>query len=547
MKNIDQNEKNTVNGYFWVFGGLLCVLLISVMARDINRPFIGLHSWGEAHGAWAARTHIRYGLGYTKGITTWAVGNPPIENPKRYYDHPQLSVLLTTACMRIVGVDEAGRRITRIILSVMALLLVLKILRGLIDEKTALLAGLLCALFPITGYFGFAEWTMLMGLVSLWFYLVLIRSLSNGPEPGRIHKFGLAASLFLGLQCGWTGFFYAFAIGVHYVARCLFHKRRPDMSLLAILIFAPLLSLVLTFTVMAAGTGWDFQRIVELYKWRSAKGERTTFVWGAWFAQFWEFARTNFTTPVLVAAVLYLTFGQLIVFSSGKSGRQSGYSRRRFPQFWLFLLTPVTQIFALRGALWKHQTWERPFGPFIAIAAAMGIMLLADILKKARPVFAKIATAVIVLIITISCAAGRDYYNSITHFSPEKVKLFTMLNELIPPDKMLLSFETLKVEQHEAKGAHYRPEIAWYLDREVVQAATVSEVQNYAQTGKFPYYLMPSTYYSRETADHLNKLNVELQKRYKVRYVPPDRGGPNQAPMLPYLVFDLNSQGPGSW
>ena len=76
-------------GSYWLMGGLLVVLLASILARDIHRPFYGLHSWGQASGAWAARAHLKYGLGYTKGMSTWAVGEPPRENPNRYLDHPQ--------------------------------------------------------------------------------------------------------------------------------------------------------------------------------------------------------------------------------------------------------------------------------------------------------------------------------------------------------------------------------------------------------------------------------------------------------------------------
>jgi 4-amino-4-deoxy-L-arabinose transferase-like glycosyltransferase len=542
-KSMGPAGANTIDRYFWVIGGLLCILLISIMAQDINRPFTGLHSWAEAHGAWAARAHVNYGLGYTKGLTTWAVGNPPTQNPKRYFDHPQLGVLLNTAVMRIVGVNEAGRRITKIVISVMALLLFLRIVSCLINSETALLAGLLYALFPLTGYFGLAEWTMLFGFWAIWCYLVLTGLLRTGPEPKTLHKIGLAAGLFLGLQCGWHGFFYALGIGVHYVGLCVFRKHRPNASLLAILIAAPLLSMGLNFTIMTGGYGWKIQPIIELYKWRSAKGEMAEFKWGAWFAVFWEHARTNFTIPVLIVAILYLTFGQLLVFSAKAADKSHPLTpARRFPQLWLLLITPVAQVFLLRGALWKHQTWERPFAPFIAIAAALGILLLADVLTKARPILAKIVTAVLMLIVTIACAKGLNHYHSIIHFSPEKVKLFTTLNERIPPDKMLLSFEALTVEQHSAKGAFYRPEIAWYLDREIVRATTLAEIDKQARTGKFLYYLMPTTYYTKEASDYLAKLNAQLRQRYKSTYIAPDPGGPSRAPMLPYMIFDLRSR-----
>lgn len=542
MKHKSPVQEAKANGNFWVFGGLLCILLVSIMARDIDRPFTGLHSWAEAHGAWAARAHCNYGLGYTRGLTTWAVGNPPTKNPQRYFDHPQFGVLLTTASMYVLGVDEAGRRATKIVISVIALLLLLRILRGLTDQQTALLSGLFCVLFPITGYFGLADWTMLMGFWAIWCYLVLIQALGIGPEPKTVHKVGLAVSLFLALQCGWHGFFYALAIGVHYVARCILRRRWPDKSLLMILVVAPLSSLLLSFIVMAAGHGWDLNRIMELYRWRSAKGEMEQFQWGAWFETFWQHAVTNFTLPVLIIAIAYLTVGQLMVFGAAKPPKAHERRERQFPQFWLFIITPVAQLFALKGCLWKHQTWERPFGPFIAIAAALGILLLADILVKVRPLLAKIVAVVLIAIITISCAKGLNRYHGIRHFSPDKVRLFKMLNERIPPDKALLSpmlpIEGLVVQQHPVKGAFYRPEVAWYLDREIVQATTFSEIQKQAQTGRCRYYLVPAL-------QQLAPLINQLQPRYKFESIPADPGGPGQAPMLPYLLFDLYSKASG--
>ena len=49
----------------------------------ITRPYYGLHSWASANRAWAARSHVKYGLGYTKGYRTLAVGDPPPAHPQR--------------------------------------------------------------------------------------------------------------------------------------------------------------------------------------------------------------------------------------------------------------------------------------------------------------------------------------------------------------------------------------------------------------------------------------------------------------------------------
>jgi len=539
MKKIVQVQDDKLDSSFWIFGGLVCILLVSIMARDIGRPFTGLHSWGEASGAWAARAHIKYGLGYTKGASTWAVGDPPTKNPARYFDHPQLSVLTLALFMSVFGVNEWSYRLLNCVLSVLILFVLLKILKGLLEDRTALLAGLIYVLFPINGYFGCGYWVTLMGLLAIWYYLVLIKGLKDGPEPGPIHKWALAASLFFALQFSWEGFFYALGIGLHYLCRCIRRRQVPEKTLLTILIIAPLSSLVLNFLIMAAGYGWDFSKITALYKWRAGKGEMTEFDWGKWFARFWEFAVMNFTLPVLIIAIAYLTFGQLFVLNAPTSRKNSQAASRRFPQFWLLFLPGFFQLSLLRGALWMHHYWERPFSPLVAIAAALGIMALADILDKTRPALAKVCTAALVGVITIACIKGVNYYYSIRHFSPERVKLFKALNERIPPDKMLLSYQSQKVEQNEAKGEHYRPEVAWYLDREIVVATTWAEIQQKVQTGMFPYYLIPAV-------QELVPLIQQLQQRYKFESVHGDPGGPELAPMLPHLIFDLQSKNPSS-
>jgi hypothetical protein len=553
------NQANkTLN--FWLCAGLLALLLASTLARDINRPFYGLHSWADAAAAWRAKAYLKYDLKYTKGLAVWAVGDPPGENPNRSLDHPQLGLFLPALDMLVFGINERSMRIGGIIRAVICLLLFLRILRGLLDDKTALLAGLLFVIFPITGFFGTLAWLMpvhLLNLLALWCYLVILGSIKDGPEAKALHRWGLGLSLFFMLQLRWEGLFYAMAIGVHYVFRCIRRRQFPQKPLLAILIIAPLSSLILNFVVMAAGHGWDLQKIWSLFVWRAAKGEMTNvmpqFDWGMWFARFWQYALTNFTLPVLIIAIVYLTFGQLLVFMVDTTEKAAAPVKRRFPQFWLFLMPAVFQLFILRGALWPHQYWEFPLAPFLAIAAALAIMLLADSLGKISRWAANVAVVLVVGIIFISCMKGLDYYYNIRWQSPNKIKMFKDLNMMIPPDKALLSFEHFIVNQHSVKGPHYRPEIAWYLDREIVVAYMPADIEKMAKTGRFPYYLMPGTHRDSRAAAYLPRLRSELEKRYKMtRYVPgdpgqPARGGkPLRASMPAYFIFDLNSFVEGS-
>jgi hypothetical protein len=549
---------------FWFCGGLLVVLLVSIMARDITRPFYGLHSWADAHGPWLARVQLKYGFGYTKGLYTWAVGDPPTENPSRYLDHPQLPGLLNAAAMAVLGINNWALRATNVVATIAALLLFLKILRGLLDDKTALLAGLFFCLFPLIGYFGVNMWLYPLGFFVIFCYLVLIKEIPRQPERSKLYAVWLALGLFFLLQISWEGFFFALAIGVHYLCRCIHRRTFPQKSMLAILIVAPLSSLALDFTIMTASYKWDFTKIVELYKWRSAKGEMPEFLWDAWFAKLWEFAVTNFTLPILLTAIAYLTFGQLLIFMGPKPERQNeqgsrsaGAQRRpgQFPQFWLFAIIPLSQLLILRGALWRHQTWERPLVPLVAIAAALGIMLLADILKKIHRRLAYAGVVTLVGVFLVYCVIGTNYYYAIRWQSPRKIEMLDMLNRNIPPDKMLLSTmlptEGFVVNQHISKGSHYRPEVAWHLDREIRQALiikdgkvmvdeTIKDIEQKAETGKYPYYLIP-------VAPGLEPLISQLQKRYKFEYIQGNEGQSSKdgkfikAGMSNYIIFDLHS------
>ena len=551
MKKEDSLNQSNKALNFWLCGGLLAILLVCTLGRDIDRPFYGLHSWVEASTSWVIRSHIKYGLGYTKGLCTWAVGDPPAETPNRYYDHPQLNNLLCSVFYRVFGLREQSFRIMKIVFGIISLFLFLRILKELLDHKTALLAGLFYVLFPLTAYFGTGGWLFVLGLWAFWCYLTLIGVLNKGCDKKVLHKWGLGVSLFLFLQVTWSGFFFALAIGVHYVFRCIHKRQMPEMSLLAILIIAPLSSLMVSLAIMAAGHGWDVQKVIELYKWRSAKGEMPEFLWGAWFAKFWEFAVTNFTLPILLTTIIYLTLGQLYVFASGGPLDKQTTVSRRFPQFWLFLMPGVFQLLILRGGLWRHQAFELPFLPFIAISTALAVMLLAELLKKINRHLAVAGMAALVAVFVGFCIAGTNYYYGIRWQSPAKIKMFKMLNQKIPPDQYLLSFDPFIVNQHKSKGGFYRPEIAWYLDREIVPARvikdriimvaeTLKDIEQKAKTGKYPYYLIPRT-------EGLMPLINQLTERYKYQYIPGDPGETKngkfyRAGMMSYMIFDLSSK-----
>ena len=115
---------------------------------------------------------------------------------------------------------------------------------------------------------------------------------------------------------------------------------------------------------------------------------------------------------LLITAICYLTFGQILVFTT-KKDEVTQHFVRQFPQFWLLLMPGVLQLFILKGALWKHQYWESPLAPFIAVATALAIMLLFDTLKSIHRWAGTIGAVLLAGFLFAFCVSGVNYYYNI--------------------------------------------------------------------------------------------------------------------------------------
>ena len=459
--------------WFWPAVAVVLIVFAAETCWDIGRPFYGLHAWNEAAAAWRARTLLKYPLSYTHGAAVWAVGDPPPENPNRSFNHPQLGHIIRAAVFAVLGQSEWAYRSWHVLSSLVGVAAFMALLRRLADEYAALLAGLILVLLPVNAYFvpgfGFA-----LGIAQLWCYFALIGELRPGLEPKTRHYWGLAAASFVAIQCGWSGVFLPAAIGLHYLARCLIRRQRPKWKLLVTLVVPPVLSLLGVFLVMLAGLGWDVQKIVDLYVWRGAKGEMREFVWRAWFDRLWEFSLLDFTWAVIAAVGAYV----VVHAARWVMWRFSPTATSRSPwpacrvNLLLWFLPGVMLLLVFRGALWAHQYWLKPLGPPVAICAALAVHSLWRLVRwRWRSAVAAHAAALALLaLFAVLCGRGTSYFYGIRWHRKPKIEMLRQIRRRVPPDKALLSFESFMVDQHKVKGAHYRPEIAWYLDRPIVQA-----------------------------------------------------------------------------
>ncbi|MFC1694923.1 ArnT family glycosyltransferase [Pseudomonadota bacterium] len=525
---------------------LLVALYASIMSRDITEPFYGLHSWAQAHLSWLARSHVNYGLQYTNGLYTWAVGMPPPESPAHYLDHPQLPSLLNAVSLYVFGVNDWAQRLGTLLVSILSLILLLAFLRRLYDETTSLLAGFIYVMLPITGYFYWiGTWLFPVTLIAFWCYITLIDGFGEKSEPRPIHLTGLGVSLFLMVQLNWVGFMYAAAIGTHYVIWSLWKKRFPDIKLFLILLLTPLISLALVMTILIAARDWNYQQMIDLFMWRSTPTDDAFRTLPAWWENFFLKLRTNFTLLVLVLAGAYF-LEALIHFGWKRSVRIAGKSNttssdsieeninaRGFKFIWIFLVPGVLYVAVFTEAMWVHQFKYSYFSLFIAIAAALALLRLRDLLTTSGLVIANMAAAVSLIVIFVFCIVGLNAYHDIEWYPPKKIEMFENLSHRLRPDQSLLSYESYVVSENPAKGSFYRPEIAWYLDREIVVARSLPEIQKYSASGKFPYYLMANT---------KSPLFLEMKKIYSYEYIQGRHSKPGKVGMPSYHIFDLRSE-----
>lgn len=570
---------------FWIGAALIAVLLALLLAQDLGRPMIGLHSLGYAHDAWLARSHVQYGLGYTRGFDTFALGDPPPAEPVRYLDHPVLFTLANALAMTLLGVNDASLRVANILASLVALALLLVLLRRLAGEATALLAGLFFAAVPVIAYYGVNLWLYPLAFLACLRYLDLAGvttarearadhrsrdATAAGPRRRRLLE--LAAALFLAIQMSWEGFFFAAAIGLHYLGLCRQRGSRPERGLLAVLLLSPLASVAVNLAILAAGHGWDFVRLVELARLRMTSGEFRGLGWGGWFMRLGEHALTNFTLPLLALAVLYL-LARLAGRWLERGGEPDAGGRPRpasalrralsrvppFPCFWLFALPPLLQAFLLRGMLPAHAWWERPFAPLLAIAAALAVRGVHALCQPLGRRAAIAAAGLLVAGLLAGCLYGTSYYYGIRWQRPEMVEMFTRLRAMVPPDRALLSFEDYVFDQFPGvKARSMRPEFAWYLDREIRRSRDLEEIDRLARSGEAAYYLIPAAHPRLEVARELARLVPPLRARYRTVFSYPEQPAekrhlpwlpreprtlrPYREGMLPHLLFDLRER-----
>jgi hypothetical protein len=539
---------------FWFFGAAVILVLLAVGVFDfspippaydgvyLTRPFCCLHNRDLVDRAWPARNHLKYGLGYTRGLGTLVVGDPPPLLPKYYISHPPLETWVWALGMLVFGTEDWSVRLVELVVSIPCLFLILLVLRKLYGSICALLSGLLLVLLPLPAYFGFYPLMVLPGLWALYRHLQLTGRVSGAPTSQKRHLVEVGIALFLLVQASWVGVFYAFVLGLHYVATCI-ARRQVRWKLMVAIALPSLLSVGLNFYIMFYGmrhntaveslsadsvlptstkadTPWGL--ILSLYEWRAGTGEREAFSWAEWAGTNLKYAQTNFTALILLLLagyLFYLVIAYLHALNVWAFHRPPAGSPRvplsiphPFCHMWFFLLPGLLFMFVFKGLFWEHQYWQAPFALFVAIGSALTLLSLGEVFARFHPWLGRFVVGALLILVVVFCNQGLAAYRAVRWQSPRTIALFQRLNREIPPDKALLTFQNFLIKENRAKVAHYRPEYAWYLDREMIVAnawqynpdwvrlarigdvveETVREIQAQGQTGRYWFYMIPA-------------------------------------------------------
>jgi hypothetical protein len=493
--------------------GFLVFMFVLLASRDITRPFTGLHSWDQAQDAWCARSFLDYGLRYTKGLTTMAVGNPPPAVPPWYLDHPQLAPLLDAGAMAILGRNEAALRIASLIATAACLPFLFALLRRLYGEETACLAVFLFIVFPLTEYFNYSMscWILPFTLLAYWCYLTLIGDLKDAPPPGRRHLLGLGAALFILPQLIWNGLFYAAAFGSHYLWKCFARRRRPDRPLLLTLVLAPAASAAAAFGILVYARPGGWRGLLNLYLWRAGAATEPGRSRLGWWVNQWGMLQKNFTLPVVLIVCGFVAYRGFALARAARAGAGPGGpddSPRPFVHAWILIVPALLHALLFSGSMWVHNHDHKWFALPIAVAAALGILRLRDWLLTTRARAAASGAAfAIVGLVCVAAARGTDAYYAARNWSIEEIDMFKRLNAEMAPDETLLTYEDYETGENPNKLNYLRPEIAWYLDRRMATGASLADAARCAATGKCPYFLVSG-----------QEAPPDLVERLKARY-----------------------------
>lgn len=347
---------------------VIFILALLVLSINIGKPFVGHHDFMSAFEGMQARNYLKYGLWKLKFGAVSSHVQGPVEELRSFTVSylPLLSILISVS-FSIFGVIEWAERLIPALFTSIGALFFFLICRKLWNQKVALMASLFYILNPMFIYFGKLPApdmpVLSLMLISFYFYIKWLE------KDRDLFFYLLNASLFIGGLFGWTIVYFGPLIILHsLIVRKFKVKLFIPVLITLFTIFLQLFhTFILTGSFLSSGQ-------LALIKFRFAE---SNFSFGgvqfnlinyikqeiAWFQAY-------FTRVVLILSSIYVIFNLNKHLNTQKASI-------------LFLLgLGVAHPIIFSRYVFVHDFLNIYILPFLAISAALGLLMIVNIAKK---------------------------------------------------------------------------------------------------------------------------------------------------------------------
>lgn len=465
----------------WRIAVLILLMVYSAgLVQQIHRPWVGLHDWNGAFYSQLARNVIRYPINEHHGIGWIAVGEqtPPAEERSAYANHPPALVWMVALAFKIGGESEAVARVVPIIASMISLLLLVHLIRESRGMETALLAGLIYAMLPMSVYFGRMVnheavcLCLMLGALTAWNFW----RAEGKPTWRMVALIGWCVSIVLLTWTDWVGVVFAgtFCVWVGWNAR---KDASRKYEILFICGFSGLSIAGMVWYLVQAGMGGRWDNLWNVLSARSSVAPDVEDYWPRHVVE-------NLTWPVIAASCAGLM--QWILVPQSRARLKNG--------------KVGVGVIGISGVIWlaifwnlfaRHSYWMYYVGPIIALLCASGLMAFCKLLGKNTVASAGMVCVVFGIVCFVELI-GTESYFARTSNSPDKVEAWTAVHEATrSTDRVAIYEDPVRFERW--NGWQQRnivpPQLTYYMDRAFDVITDPTKLQS--ETDRYSLYVVP--------------------------------------------------------
>ena len=445
---------------------LLVIAAALVRSRGIDRPWShGDHNgWGGAFYSNIARNYVRYGYLETRFAPVISTGNTPPEDRRYYLTHPPGIGLGVSVAFHLFGEHEWSARLVPLLFGLGSIVLLFRIGSKIASREIGLVAAALFSLAPLETLYG-AHVDPQGPPVAFFGLLLLLAYEERRPILG-------AAALVLGAGFDWP---------IHYLSGLLaFHALffRPDRRRWAVGLLAGSLLLVVAFLLygrfVAPHPRQQYLQSTPADAFLFWSGVRVppdripgrpieTPTPGEWLVRMASHLDSLYTIPLLALAAIGAFFA----------------ARGASSALLILLLWGIAHILLFPLGAFVHDYWSMYLAPGLALAAASGLVRIADSLRRGRTLFLPASSAALSLFL-LTAGIGR-----VDSLPREPAALGTKLHELTGPDEGILMLNPLDARD------------AYYADRVVRDGVNRLALFQDALRGsvRYRYFVVPAHVY----------------------------------------------------